>query len=257
MGRFCVIDCEDSKLYSPHTFGSIFQSQLEREGDQWVLCHLACGESLPVDILEFDGVVITGSHFNCRDGGSLPWFEPLVALIRQIADGGRPRLYGGCYGCQIIAHALGGVVDYNPSGRFLLMAENVKLADGAIDDALPISQEIIAKLRSSEGLNLLVSHGDCVRRVPDHSILLAASDSCATEMYLTGKNRNIWACQSHPEFEYEFAIRDRIWPSIVGAGRLNKEEEELYMATFVRYTGDDAKLMMNAISDFLHSATTA
>lgn len=259
MGRFIVIDCEDSQLYAPHTFGSIFQSQLERDGDQWTLCPVACGESLPSDILDYDGVVITGSHYNCRDEASLPWFAPLVSVIRQIADIGRPRLYGGCYGCQIIAHALGGVVDYNPNGRFLLMAEHVKVAhhQAALDDSLPISPEIIAKLRSSEGLNLLVSHGDCVRQVPDNSILLAASDSCATEMYLTGKNHNIWACQSHPEFQYEFAIRDRIWPSIVGAGRLSKEEEELYMATFLRYTGKDAELMMTAISDFLHGSTTA
>lgn len=252
MPKFCVIDCENSRLYDPMTFGIMFQTQLSREGDTWSICYLAHGESLPDDILEYQGVVITGSHFNCRDGGSLPWFQPLCEFIRRCAVAGAPQLYGGCYGCQIIAHALEGEVDYNPSGRFLLMAEHVRLAaDVSIDD-IPLPSALIEKLRSPDGMHLLVSHGDCVRKVPGNALLIAASESCGVEMYLAGSRRNILACQSHPEFDYQYAIKDRIWPSVTANGRLNEEEKELYIATFMTYTGDDARLMMTAISDFLH-----
>lgn len=196
MNRFCVIDCENSRAFDPFTFGVMFQSQLSREGDDWTICYLAHGETLPDDILEFQGVVITGSHFNCRDGESLPGFKSLCEFIRHASEKGSPRLYGGCYGCQVIAHALHGEVDYNPSGRFLLMAENVKLSTIASEnlDTLTVSRELIEKLSTAEGMNLIVSHGDCVRKIPDNSILLASSESCTAEMYITGKERNILGC---------------------------------------------------------------
>ena len=110
----------------------------------WHVCKLAHGEPI-VSVHEYDAFVITGSRFNVRDGkaGSLPWFEPLCMLIRQIAGvapapplpggvdalSGSPaaaaaavtqrRLYGACFGHQIVAHALGGQVDANPQVRNL------------------------------------------------------------------------------------------------------------------------------------------
>jgi hypothetical protein len=38
-----------------------------------------------------------------------------------------PRIYGGCFGHQIVAHALGGMVDYNPNERFILKAETINI----------------------------------------------------------------------------------------------------------------------------------
>jgi GMP synthase-like glutamine amidotransferase len=231
----------------------MFQSKLAREGDEWTICYLARGESLPEDIIEYQGIVLTGSHYNCRDGGSLPWFEALCAVVRDAAEIGSPRVYGGCFGCQIVAQALNGEVGFNPSGRFLLMAEHIKVApELSLPEDLSCLSPIVNKLRSDQGLYLLVSHGDCVRKIPQDSILLADSESCSTEIYVTGRKNNILACQSHPEFDYEPVIRDIIWPSITRSGLLNEEEKELYLATFITYTGEDATLMMNIISDFLH-----
>lgn len=57
---------------------------------------------MPEDILtEYQGIVITGSHYNCRDRKTLSWFEDLVDVIRQAADKGYPKIYGNTYASDI------------------------------------------------------------------------------------------------------------------------------------------------------------
>lgn len=264
--RFCVIDTDCSKAWTPITFSDMFRSCLEKPGDVWTTCQIAIGETLPDDIFSYQGVVLTGSRFNCRD--NLPWFEPLSNFIRDAAERGYPRIYGGCFGCQLIAHALGGEVDYNPGRRFVLKAEDIKwcvcdCCNGIAGTEeghcccetckqIPLAKEVIQKLQTT-GLHIIVSHGDCVRKVPSTALLLATSVSCASEMFIAGRNYNIFASQSHPELEYNYSVRDRIWPVVVEQRkRLSEEEIEIAQSSFARYTGEDAKLFMSGISDFLH-----
>lgn len=257
---FCIIDTDCSPYWLPITFSDMFRNRMERPGDSWRSCLIAAGEPLPADILDFQGVVITGSRFNCRDREKLPWFDTLSDFVREAAARGAPRIYGGCFGCQLIAHALGGEVDYNPNSRFVLKAENIKwcaCSCGCTDcscatcESIPIADDVILKMKNT-GLHIIVSHGDCVRKVPENAILLANSISCASEMFVAGKCKNIFASQSHPELEYNYSVRDRIWPVVVDQRkRLSEEEIAIAQESFARYTGDDAKLFMLAISDFL------
>jgi len=127
----------------------------------WSVCKLAHGEPI-VSVYDYDAFVITGSRFNVRDREALPWFAPLCRLIRQVAGlelpapaaaaaaeaaipgqdtrsaaaGEEPwsscaaatsrKIYGACFGQQVVAHALGGSVDVNPHGRgFVLRAERL------------------------------------------------------------------------------------------------------------------------------------
>eukprot|EP01033_Poteriospumella_lacustris_P017859 gene17859-12803_t len=278
--RFCVIDTDCSKAWNPITFSDMFRTCFELPGDAWITCHIAVGDELPADLLSYQGVVLTGSRFNCRD--NLPWFAPLCQFIRDAAQQGTPRIYGGCFGCQLIAHALGGEVDYNPDKRFILKAEDIKWCachcssstphshDTSNSDdttttstgcpccqALPWASDVIRRLQST-GLQIIVSHGDCVRKVPEQALLIANSSSCGAEMFVAGRHWNIFASQSHPEMEYDYCVRDRIWPVVVEQRqRLSDEEVAIARASFARYTGEDAKLFMAAIRAFLHSSSTA
>lgn len=267
--RFCVIDTDCSPAWKPITFSDMFRGCLEKPGDVWTTCHIAIGEPIPEDIFTaYQGVVLTGSRFNCRDREKLPWFEPLSNFIREAAERGSPRVYGGCFGCQLIAHALGGEVDHNPNQRFILKAEDIKWCacdcecnhecEGTSEQncpccaTFPLSTDILQKLKST-GLHIIVSHGDCVRKVPESATLIASSVSCASEMFIAGRCKNIFASQSHPELDYQYAVVDRIWPVVVEQRkRLNEEELEIATSSFSRYTGEDARLFMSAISDFLH-----
>jgi len=103
-----VIHCENSTKWQPLSFSDMFRDQLSKNGDTWETCELASGVPLPEDVMQYQGLVITGSRFNCRDRDTLPWFDGLCAVIRRAAETGSPRIYGGCFGCQIIGFALGG-----------------------------------------------------------------------------------------------------------------------------------------------------
>lgn len=282
--KFCVINCENSKAWNPISFADMFRSGLERPGDIWTICNLASDEPLPEDIESYQGLVITGSRFNCRDRDTLPWFNDLCELIRESAIRGSPQIYGGCFGCQIIAHALGGEVDYNPTKRFVFKAEEVKWAacncscnschvankettgdrdasscnENCCCSCCPVStvpSALVERLKTS-GLRLLESHGDCVCRLPEehNATLLAASATCGVEMFVAGSRHNLWASQSHPEFDLQYAIRDRIWVAVVDTNkRLNEEEITTARDTFATYESqNDASLVMQSISDFLH-----
>jgi hypothetical protein len=107
--RFLVINCEDIS-WNPITFSEMYKLHLSQENDVWTTCNIASGEKLPdpEDILKYKGIVITGSHYNCRKRDSyFAWYEDLLTLIREISTAGYPKLFGGCFGHNLIALALG------------------------------------------------------------------------------------------------------------------------------------------------------
>jgi hypothetical protein len=72
-------------------------------------------------------------------------------------------------------------------------------------------------------------------------------------MYVTGIYKNIFCCQSHPEFDYEYAIKDRIWKHVVEKNnRLSEAEILVAMESFEDYTSKDSKILLTMIKSFLH-----
>lgn len=246
--RFCVINCENSLRWSPISFPDMFQQHLSKDGDIWQSVNIANGECLPDDIDNFHGIVLTGSRFNCRDKDTLPWFEGLSNLIIKASNRGKPNIYGGCFGCQIIAFALGGCVGFNPFNKFILQAENI----------VPISTEFSKYFDHSdtddkhEYFNIIVSHGDCILELPKDATRLASSSTCVNEIFVSGLNNNLLGVQGHPEFDLDYAIKERIWPSVVDLKkRLSEEEAKYSLGTFENFTRTDSDKLCSLISSFL------
>ena len=170
----------------------MFQSGLQKADEDWCHCNVASGEDLPVNLLtEFQGVVLTGSHFNVRDASSpestiKKWFDSVSEFIRQASERGSPRIYGGCFGTQIITAALGGEVDFNPNKRFVFKAETVcfcSTPDRLVeifhlsgmmdedDDFIKMEQAFV----NQQKLQLIVSHGDCVKTLPPEAEQIGTS----------------------------------------------------------------------------------
>jgi GMP synthase-like glutamine amidotransferase len=251
-GRFCVINTENSEMWSPVTFFQMFESGLRKDGDVWQVVNIANGESLPDDIKDFQGIVITGSHFNCCDRDTLPWFTPLCHLIQHAAKAGTPKMYGGCFGCQIIAFALGGEVDCNPGSQFALKAENVCLCQPTFSKHLHNGDDATSAHRQS--LNIIVSHGQCVVKLPPDSEHIGTSESCVNELFVTGNKKNLLCCQSHPEFlDVNYAMHERIIPIVINERkRLNEEQAAVALKSLQEFTGDDSRLFLSMVSEFLH-----
>lgn len=268
---FCVISFENSTIWSPINFIDMFIMKLssqnnnnnsnegedggdERE-EKWISINIANGDNLPNDIMSYKGIVLTGSRFNICDREQYPWFENICEFIRQVERNGKPKLYGGCFGCQLIGHALGGEVSPNPTNRFILKAENITPIQPLFSEFFHQElNNINENNNDNKILNIIVSHGYCVSKLPSNSTLIATSSSCVNEIFVSGRYSNILACQSHPEFEYEYAIRDRIWPRVVNDfKRLNDEEIEISSKSFQNFTQHDSILLCQLISSFLHS----
>ncbi|MBS0213763.1 MAG: glutamine amidotransferase [Proteobacteria bacterium] len=155
------------------------------ERDEAVVCRVLDGETLP-NREGYAGVLITGSGAMVTD--KLDWSERSAAWLRDAAHAGLP-LFGICYGHQLIAHALGGQVDWNPAGREIGTVCIERLAGAAGDplfDGLP------------DNFGAHATHMQSVTRLPDGAVRLAKSAGDGCHAYRWGEHA--WGVQFHPEF---------------------------------------------------------
>ncbi len=143
------------------------------------------GEGLPTRE-GFAGVIVTGSGAMVTD--LLPWSEASAAWLRDAAHAGLPLL-GICYGHQLIAHALGGQVGYNPAGREMGTVA-IALQPDASDDPL------LAGLPAQFAVQ--ATHMQTVLALPEGARLLATSQQDAACAFRWGQST--WGVQFHPEF---------------------------------------------------------
>jgi GMP synthase (glutamine-hydrolysing) len=143
------------------------------------------GEPLPPPA-SLGGVMITGSHDMVTDAA--PWSEKTAVWVNQAVSAAIPLL-GVCYGHQLLAHAMGGVVGDNPNGkefgtvsiRLNAQGRKDKLFQG-MPDSFPAQ----------------ACHSQSVLQLPSGATLLASSDSDPHQAFAVG--RCAWGVQFHPEF---------------------------------------------------------
>jgi len=138
------------------------------------------------DVAGFDGVVMTGSPAMVTDRE--PWSEQLAAWLATQAHGQVPVL-GVCYGHQLLAHALGGAVDWHPQGREIGTTA-IHLTDAGNNDPLlgTLPSRFLAQ----------VTHAQRVSRLPDEAVLLAQNPFESHHAFRIGEAT--WGLQFHPEF---------------------------------------------------------
>ncbi|MBS0569428.1 MAG: glutamine amidotransferase [Proteobacteria bacterium] len=132
------------------------------------------------------GIVVTGSGAMVTD--RLEWSETTARWLRRAVDADVPVL-GVCYGHQLLAHALGGKVGYNPHGREMGTVR-VDCLPAAADDAL------FAGMRGCFAAQ--ATHLQTVLRPPRDAVVLARSalDACQAVRFAP----RAWGLQFHPEF---------------------------------------------------------
>jgi GMP synthase (glutamine-hydrolysing) len=118
-----------------------------------------------------------------------PWSETTAAWIARAVELGKPVL-GICYGHQLMAHALGGEVRYNPRGREIGTTD-VKLNSAAQSDPL--------FGRFAEILHLPVCHLQAVVRLPARATVLGSTLLDPHQVVRFGPLA--WGVQFHPEFD--------------------------------------------------------
>lgn len=150
-----------------------------------VVVNVEAGEGLP-DRRAFAGTIVSGSAAFVTDRAD--WSERTAGWLHEAAHAGMP-LFGICYGHQLLAHALGGQVDYNPAGRESGTIE-LELHPPAFDDPL------FAGL--PERFPAHATHLQTVLRAPDGAAVLARSPQDGCHAFRWGPHA--WGVQFHPEF---------------------------------------------------------
>jgi GMP synthase (glutamine-hydrolysing) len=131
------------------------------------------------------GVILSGGPASVYEEGA-PDFDPALLAL------GIPVL-GICYGMQAMARRLGGAVEPGATREFghaVVRARNhTKLLEGLQDES------------NEEGHGLLqvwMSHGDKVSRMPEGFVLMASTPACPIAG-MADESRRLYGLQFHPE----------------------------------------------------------
>lgn len=152
--------------------------------DAWVVAAHA-GDFLP-DLSQVRAVLITGSAAMVTDHAD--WIERAVAWVAEIVQNRIPLL-GICFGHQLLARALGGVVDYNPKG--------IEVGTVALHMTEEARQDpLLSGLANNTRVH--VSHRQSVLTLPPQAVLLASTYLDAHNSFRVGDVA--WGVQFHPEF---------------------------------------------------------
>lgn len=168
----------------PHWFRLV--AGLRRERVQVV--DVAAGETLP-PATSVAGAIITGSAAMVTE--QLPWSERTAGWIRDAMDIDLP-VFGVCYGHQLMAHALGGRVDYLPGGREI-GTQAIELSPGHPHD--PLARVLHGSFRAH------TTHEQSVLEPPPGATILARSARDPHQLLRYGPNAI--SVQFHPEFNAE------------------------------------------------------
>jgi GMP synthase (glutamine-hydrolysing) len=146
---------------------------------------VAAGESLPPPH-EVAGALITGSAAMVTERA--PWSERTAGWIRDAMDAELP-LFGVCYGHQLMAHALGGTVDYLAGGREI-GTQPIAVLEHAKQD--PLAAALPQSFRAH------TTHEQSVLEIPKGATVLAGS--ARDPHHLLRYGPNALSVQFHPEF---------------------------------------------------------
>ena len=145
--------------------------------------------SLPASVYDCDGWITTGSRHSVNDESD--WTKDFLRFVESAFDSGRPFV-GICYGMQMMAKALGGVVEMAPVGWSVgVKTSQLYVKEEWLDESLTTT------------VNLLVSHKEQVVWLPERARCIAGADTCANA--IIGLGAAMIGFQGHPEFSPDYA----------------------------------------------------
>ena len=148
-------------------------------------------KSLP-ELEKIRGIFITGSPAMVTD--SHPWIKRTIDYVQHAMTLSIPML-GICFGHQLLAKSLEGLVDFHPQGREIGTTW-VQLTAAAMSD--PLFRGL------PEQFPVNVSHSQSVLKPPASAQLLAYNDFEAHQGLRF--NDTTWGVQFHPEFDGEVML---------------------------------------------------
>lgn len=188
----------------------------------------------------FDGFVISGSHHSVNSNQK--WVAELIQFVQTVMNSDQgPRLFGICFGHQLIAKALKGKVEDVSCKKYIYGTESV-----LIHDELR-SKSFYTRVfnGSTNTLKIMQSHGECVTVLPTNAVCVGHSATCKNEVLLYG-NKAL-SIQGHPELTSHEMI-NKILPRLRKKEVFSKEEEKMLLDTL---NNQDQMKLMEFVKNFL------
>lgn len=162
-----------------------FRAALQDQTQNIIVVRPDLQEDLP-DESDFSAAVITGSWSMVTDHDD--WSDRTGAWAKGLIESGKPLL-GVCYGHQLMADVMGGVVDYHPDGRELGTLPITLNARGQADPFFGQLPRVF---------NAHLTHMQSVLTPPPGAQALGSSAHDAYQILRYGPNA--LSVQFHPEF---------------------------------------------------------
>ena len=169
----------------PDMFAEIFRAI---DPDISLITYELVNGEYPADVDEVDGYVITGSKLSVYD--DVPWVHELKSFVKQLHEK-KKKLIGICFGHQMVAEALGGVVEQAELGWCVGVHSN------------QLNKDAESYGLHGQAVLLRSNHKDQVTELPEGAIVLAGNNSCPISSI--GIGDHILTFQGHPEFSEGYA----------------------------------------------------
>jgi GMP synthase-like glutamine amidotransferase len=191
--KVCILDNDnlDPAVVDAYvSYGAMTEKMFAAAGVPWRFerFNTTRGE-YPGSFDAYDAVLLTGSKADSFSDE--PWVRTLrertTELLKQ-----RKKLLGICFGHQLIAHCLGAPVGRADKGWGMGRMSYEWVGPAPLKAA-----------GAGTTMNLLASHQDQVRSLPEGATLLACSEFCPIAAYSV--DDHVFCIQPHPEFVEDYS----------------------------------------------------
>ncbi len=186
-------------------------------------------EYLPIGMSldDFDGIAWTGSLLNIYD--MTPSIIKQIELAKKLYTK-KNKIFGSCWGLQVLVTAAGGKIRKNPKGLEAVVAKKIKINKNGFNHPMYIGKNKV--------FDAFCWHYDETETLPSEAVVLSYNDISAVQsVNFKVNNSSVWAVQYHPEF-------DPVW--IAG---LMKQREEILLKEKVfsekKYFDEEFEFFLN------------
>ena len=143
-----------------------------------------------ISLDDFDGVVWTGSLLNIYD--MTPSIINQIELAKTLFTK-KNKIFGSCWGLQVLVTAAGGVIRKNPKGLEAVVAKEITITKKGLSHDMYKGKNKV--------FDAFCWHYDDTQTLPSNANILASNDRSAVQsINFNMDESNIWAVQYHPEF---------------------------------------------------------
>ncbi len=199
-----------------------------------------------ISLDDFDGVAWTGSLLNIYDMTSS--ITNQIELAKKLFTK-KNKIFGSCWGLQVLVTAAGGKIRKNPKGLEAVVAKKISINEQGIKHNMYKGKDSV--------FDAFCWHFDDTETLPSNAKILASNNKSEVQSVTFDiDDSNIWAVQYHPEFDpgWMAGLMKQREDILLKEGAFNEKkqfDEELNF--FSNYKNIDDKFILDKYKDLINT----